>query len=346
MEKTLAEIAQTVNGVVFGNPDQMISGAAPFDDASDKDITFVAAPKFLKRMDSCKAGAMIVPEGVSRPGANLVVVKNPLIAFTKVLELLYPFLPQKPGIHPTAVVGERFVCGRNVSIGPFTAIADGVCLGDHVEIHPHVVIERNVVIGDHVLIHPHVTILERCRIGSRVIIHAGSVIGSDGFGFAPDGERWIKIPHKGIVQIDDDVEIGANNAIDRGTLGRTWIQKGVKTDNLVHIAHNVTVGENSVFAAQAGVAGSATLGRHTTVAGQAGITGHLKLGDNVTIGPQAGVTRAIPDNTIVSGSPEMPHKTWLRAMNIIPRLPEIKKQILELAKKVDRLEKNKDKPEA
>ncbi len=341
MQKSLAEIAKVVDGEVQGNPDKMISSAAPFDHATENDITFVAAPKFLKKMDSSKAGALIVPAGISQPGMNLVVVNNPLIAFTKVLELLYPFVPQKPGIHPTVVAGEQFVCGPNVSIGAFVAIADGVSLGENVEIHPNVVIGRDVTIGNQVLIYPNVTILERCRIGSRVIIHAGTVVGSDGFGFAPDKERWVKIPHKGTVRIDDDVEIGANNTIDRGTLGETWIQKGVKTDNLVHIAHNVTVGENSVFAAQAGVAGSTTLGKHTTVAGQVGISGHLKLGDNVTIGPQAGVAKEVSDNMVVSGSPEMPHQTWLRVQRIIPRLPEMKKQIQELSKKLDQLEKGK-----
>lgn len=339
MEKSLAEIAQVINGEIQGDPEKIVTGAAPFEHAADTDITFVAAPKFLKQMDSCKAGAMIVPAGVSLPGANLISVANPLIAFTQVLNLLYPFEPRKSGIHPSVAMGENVQCGANTSLGPYVVLSDNVKLGDHVEIHPHVVIGRNVIIGDHVLIYPHVTILDNCRIGSRVIIHAGTVIGSDGFGFAPDKEKWIKIPHRGIVRIDDDVEIGANNTIDRGTLGETWIQAGVKTDNLVHIAHNVTVGENSVFAAQAGVAGSATLGKHTTVAGQAGITGHVKLGNNVTIGPQAGVTKAIPDNTVVSGTPEMPHKTWLRAMNIIPRLPELKKQIQMLVKTVEKLEK-------
>jgi UDP-3-O-[3-hydroxymyristoyl] glucosamine N-acyltransferase len=341
MVKSLAEIAQVVNGEVQGNSDKMISGAAPFEYASENDITFVAASKFLKKMDESKAGALIVPSGVSKPGANLIVVKNPLIAFSTVLELLYPSVPQTAGIHPNAVLGKEVQCGQNVSIGPSTVIADGVCLGNDVEIHPGVVIERDVTIGDDVVIYPNVTILERCQIGSRVIIHAGTVIGSDGFGFAPDGEQWIKIPQIGTVRIGDDVEIGANNTIDRGTLGETWIQNGVKTDNLVHIAHNVTVGENSVFAAQAGVAGSATLGKHTTVAGQAGITGHLKLGDNVTIGPQAGVTKAVSDNMIVSGSPEMPHKKWLRVQRTIPQLPELKKRILELEKKMDQLERKK-----
>jgi UDP-3-O-[3-hydroxymyristoyl] glucosamine N-acyltransferase len=203
-----------------------------------------------------------------------------------------------------------------------------------------VVIEADVVLGDDVEIYPNVTIRERCRIGSRVTIHPGTVIGGDGFGFSPDGKRYHKIPHTGIVQIDDDVEIGALNAIDRGTFGRTWIQRGVKTDNLVHVAHNVTVGEDTLLVAQVGIAGSATIGRHAILAGQAGVTGHLTIGDNAVVGPQAGIARSVPEGEVVSGSPEMPHKQWLRVQRILPGLPEIKKQISELEKRISKVEEN------
>jgi len=338
-KRSLAEIARAVDGEIQGDPDKLIQGAAPFEEASEEEITFAASPKFIKQIDRSRAGAVIVPSGVPKMAVNLVVVKNPLVAFAKILELLYPSVPGKTGIHSRASVGENFIRGSSVSIGSSVVIADNVTIGERAVLHPGVVVGCDVTMGDDVVIYPNVTILERCRIGSRVIIHAGSVIGSDGFGFAPDGERWVKIPHKGIVRIDDDVEIGAGNTIDRGTLGQTWIQKGVKTDNLVHIAHNVTVGENSVFAAQAGVAGSATLGRHTVVAGQAGIGGHLILGDYVTVGPQAGVSRAVPEGMTVSGTPEMPHKKWLRVQRTIPQLPELKKRIAELEKKLKNIEK-------
>lgn len=176
-------------------------------------------------------------------------------------------------------------------------------------------------------------------LGNRVIIHAGSVIGSDGFGFAPDGEMYVKIPHSGMVQIDDDVEIGAGNAIDRATFGRTWIRQGVKTDNLVHIAHNVTVGENTIIVAQVGIAGSTTVGRHVILAGQAGISGHLDIGDNAVVGPQAGIVKSIKPGETVSGTPGMPHKLWLRAQSIVAGLPGMRKKIAELEKRLAVLEK-------
>jgi UDP-3-O-[3-hydroxymyristoyl] glucosamine N-acyltransferase len=194
-------------------------------------------------------------------------------------------------------------------------------------------------VGDDVVIYPNVTILERCIIGNRVIIHAGTVIGSDGFGFAPDGNCYHKIPHTGIVQIDDDVEIGANNTIDRATFGKTHIGRGVKTDNLVQIAHNVRVGENTVLVAQVGISGSVTIGKNAVLAGQAGVAGHLTIGDGATVGPQTGVVKPVPDGQIVSsGIPQMPHKIWLRVQRLIPKLPEFSKRLSGLEKRFKRLE--------
>ena len=189
-------------------------------------------------------------------------------------------------------------------------------------------------------IHPNVTILERCKIGNRVIIHAGAVIGSDGFGFAPEGEKYYKVPQIGIVQIDDDVEIGALNAIDRATFGKTWIQRGVKTDNLVHIAHNVIVGENSILVAQVGISGSVTIGKHAVFAGQAGVAGHLNIGDNVIIGPQAGVAKSVPNGEVLSGSAAIPHRLWLRVQRVLPMLPEILKRLAEVEKRLKKIEKD------
>ena len=196
--------------------------------------------------------------------------------------------------------------------------------------------------GDDVQIHPNVTIADGCRIGSRVVIQSGSVIGSDGFGYAPDGDRYFKIAHTGHVQIDDDVEIGANNTIDRGTFGCTHLQHGVKTDNLVHIAHNVVVGPHSILVAQVGISGSATLGRHVVLAGQVGVTGHLHIGDYVMAGGKAGISKSVPDGQIVSGAPEMPHKLWLRVQRIIPRLPELRHKIKALERRLKRLEADQD----
>jgi UDP-3-O-[3-hydroxymyristoyl] glucosamine N-acyltransferase len=218
-------------------------------------------------------------------------------------------------------------------------VGDDVIFGDRVTVHAGVVIGNHVRVGSDVILYPNVCILERCEIGNRVIIHAGTVIGSDGFGFALDGGHYHKIPQTGIVCIEDDVEIGACNTIDRATFGRTWIRRGVKTDNLVHIAHNVVVGEDTVLVAQVGVSGSVTIGNHAILAGQAGVSQHVTIGNGVTIGPQAGVAKSVPDGQVVSGSPEMPHRLWLKVCNIIPQLPEMKKKVRELERRIERLEK-------
>jgi UDP-3-O-[3-hydroxymyristoyl] glucosamine N-acyltransferase len=230
-----------------------------------------------------------------------------------------------------------------VTIGPTVVIGDQVTVGDRVWLHPGVVIGNNVTIGNDVTIHPNATILERCTMGDRVIIHAGTVIGSDGFGYAPDGKCYHKIPHTGIVQIDDDVEIGANNTIDRASFGKTHIGRGVKTDNLVHVAHNVIVGENTVLVAQVGISGSVTIGENVILAGQAGVAGHLTIGNGAIVGPQTGVGKSVPDGQIVSsGIPEMPHKLWLRVQRLIPKLPEFSKRLSGLEKNFKILEKKMD----
>lgn len=196
--------------------------------------------------------------------------------------------------------------------------------------------------GNDVQIYPNVTILERCRIGSRVIIHAGTVIGSDGFGFVPDGKKYYKIPHIGIVQIDDDVEIGAGNAIDRATIGKTWIRRGAKTDNLVHIAHNVTVGEDTALLGQVGISGSVTIGKNAVLAGQVAVADHITIGDEVTASGQTAIVKSVPRGEIVSGTYAMPHRLWLRVQQILPKLPELKKKLTEIEKRLKKIEKKQD----
>jgi len=338
MEITLAQIAEIVDGEVTGDDQKQIRSAAPFDEAQKDEITFAGTPKFLKQIDETDAGAVIVPRDFQTSSKNLVLVENPQVAFAKVLEILFPPLKPAPGLSSKAHIGEGFSCGEEVCIAPFAAIGNQVTVGHRVHILSNVFIGDNVVIGDDVVIHSNVTILERCRIGSRVIIHAGTVIGSDGFGFAPDWETYYKIPHIGNVRIDDDVEIGALNAIDRGTFGKTWIQKGVKTDNLVHIAHNVIVGENSIVVAQVGISGSVTIGKHAVLAGQAGIAGHLNIGDNAIIGPRAGIAKSVPSGEVLSGAPAMPHRLWLKVHRILPTLPELKKRLSAVEKRLKKIE--------
>jgi len=341
MELSLAKIAEVVKGEIKGDKNKNICGVAPFDDAKGDEITFAGDAKFLKKINKTDAGAIIVPRDFQASTKNILQVDNPQLAFAMVLNLFYSSLKPEPGISSYSYIGKNFLCGREVSIAPFAVIGNNVTVGHCVVLHPNVVIGDNVVIGNDVQIHPNVTILERCTIGNRVIIHAGTVIGSDGFGFAPDGKKYYKIPHTGIVQIDDDVEIGAGNTIDRATFGKTWIKSGVKTDNLVHIAHNVTVGENSVLVAQVGISGSVTIGKNAILAGQAGVVGHLTIGDNVTIGAQAGVAKSVSGDEIVSGSPAITHRLWLRVQRILPRLPELKRKLEDIEKRLKKIEEKK-----
>lgn len=332
---TLGDIASAVGGRISnGDPQLLIAGPAPFENAAAGQITFAGQAKFLRRLAESEASAVIVPDGTESPGIPIVMVANPLAAFARVVGLFFPPDRQPPGIHPSAHIGDGFNAGADVHVGPGAVISEGVSLGDRVTIHPGVFLGKQVAVGDDTEIFPNVTILARCSLGSRVIVQAGTVIGSDGFGFAPDGDVYVKIPHTGIVRIEDDVEIGANNTIDRATMGETVIKRGVKTDNLVHVAHNVVVGENTVLVAQVGIAGSATIGRHAILAGQVGISGHLSVGDNVTIGPQAGIAQSVPDNQVVSGAPAIPHRLWLRVQRTLPKLPELKRRIVALEKRM------------
>jgi UDP-3-O-[3-hydroxymyristoyl] glucosamine N-acyltransferase len=334
----LNKIADHINGDLRGDRTKEISGVAPFEHAGADEITYAGTARFLKKIEEASAGAVIVPMSVEDCDKDIIRVENPQAAFAKVIRLFHPLRTQPAGISPHACIGENFSCGREVSIAPGVVVQGNVTVGDRTTLHPNAVVGDGVILGDDVIVYPNVTIGAGCRIGNRVIIHAGSVIGSDGFGFAPDGEMYHKIPHIGIVQIDDDVEIGAGNTIDRATFGKTWIQKGVKTDNLVHVGHNVTVGENTVLVAQVGISGSVTIGKHAILAGQAGIAQHLRIGDHAIVGPRAGISKDVPNGEIVSGAPEMPHKLWLRVQRLLPRLPELKKRLSDLEKRFARVE--------
>ncbi|MGM0453624.1 MAG: UDP-3-O-(3-hydroxymyristoyl)glucosamine N-acyltransferase [Thermodesulfobacteriota bacterium] len=335
----LSRLAAFVSAEILGNPEKQIQYPAPFDHADENAITFVDKPALLKKIADCRAGAVLVPRSVTQRGnANLLCVENPRLAFAKIMQLFYPRRPAFSGISAAARIGRAFCCGKDVNIGPGAYIGDRVTVGDGVTIHPNAYIGDDVTLGEGSEIYPNVSILEKVVIGCRVIVHANTVVGSDGFGYTPDGQYHFKIAQVGIVQIDDDVEIGAGNTIDRATFGRTWIQEGVKTDNHVHIAHNVTVGAHSIIVAQVGIAGSAQIGRHVTIAGQAGVGGHIAIGDGATVGPQAGVTRSVDAGAVVSGTPELPHRQWLRVQQVTARLPELKKKIAALEKRLQQLE--------
>ena len=345
MSFTLKYLAEKINAPIIGDENRKICGVAAFDDASSHDITFASDIKFLKHLSDTDAGAVIVPVNhgdldTDSLQCSILLSENPKLHFFRIVSLFYPQKKSISFISPVAQIGENFVFGTEVTVHSGVTIGDGVVIGARVCLMPGVYVGDNVTIGDGTIIKPNVSIMERSFIGKRVIIHSNTVIGSDGFGFTPDHEKHEKIPHAGFVRIDDDVEIGACNTIDRGTFGKTWIGKGVKTDNLVHIAHNVIIGKNTLIVAQVGIAGSSKIGNNVIIAGQAGVSGHLTIGDYSIVGPRAGVAENVPAGKIVSGIPGMPHKLWLRVANIIPRLPDLRKKLLSLERRVKKCEQS------
>ncbi len=338
MKKKLHEIASVTGGIVEGDDSLLIERVAGIVEAEVGDITFISNPKYVKYLDTTKASAVICSPEIKHASKTLLKVDKPYLAFAKTVRFFSPPASEPCRIDERAVIGADVSFGSDVTVYPFVYIGDGAVIGDRVTIYPNCFIGKNSVLGDDVFIHPGVTIRENCRVGNRVILHSGSVIGSDGFGYAKDGAEYYKIPQIGGVRIDDDVEIGACNAIDRAALGMTWIKRGTKTDNLVHIAHNVVVGEDCALVAQVGISGSTTLGNRVTLAGQVGTIGHITIGDDVVAGPKTGISGSIPSGEVVFGYPHISHKEWLKSSRIVPRLPEMRNKIREMENRVSELE--------
>lgn len=336
----LEEIAGIVGGEIIGRSDVVIEGVAGIKEAREGEITFLANPKYEAYLTTTKASAVIADRD-SDSSKSILKVSNPYLAFLKVVSLFAESaLDRYPrGIHETAIVAESAKTGEDVSVGAYTVIGDGVEIGPRTTVLHHVCICHDVKIGKDSLVYPNVTVRERCEIGNRVIIHAGAVIGSDGFGYATDGNTHHKIPQIGIVKLEDDVEVGANTTIDRATTGITLVSRGSKVDNLVQIAHNVKVGENSVLAAQVGVSGSTELGMNVVLAGQAGLVGHIKIGDGAMVGAQGGVTKSVPAGTKVSGYPAREHTLARKTYAATTRLPELLREFRRLQERVEALEK-------
>ena len=343
MKKTLNEIAAFLGGSVSGDGGVLIERIRGIEEAGEGDLTFVANPKYRKKMETTGASAILVVPGTACTGKNLLIVGDPYVALGQLLALFHPEDEETAGISKNATVE----AGADVS--PEAVVYPGVhvCSGARVEkkavLYPGVFIGRDSAVGEASILYPGVTVYRRCRIGRRVVLHAGVVVGSDGFGFALPGQENRKIPQVGYVQIDDDVEIGANTTIDRGALGRTWIQRGVKIDNLVQIAHNVVIGEYSIIVAQVGISGSAQLGKGVVIGGQAGIVGHIRIGDGVMAAARSGVHKNIPPGQIVAGSPHMPHREWLKMEACLPKLPEMRETLAALQRRVAVLEEKTEK---
>jgi UDP-3-O-[3-hydroxymyristoyl] glucosamine N-acyltransferase len=343
MERTLGELARLLGGELQGPADLLIEGLAPIESATPRDLTFITQKRYARLAPQSQAAAFIVGPDQAHLPRPLIIVPHPYLAYAQAAALFAPPRRRWPGISDLAYLGRQVELGQEVSIAPLVFIGDKVRLGDGVTIMPGCVIGEEVQIGAETLLYPLVTILERCRVGARVTIHSGTVIGADGFGYVPGAEGHVKIPQLGTVVIEDDVEIGANCAIDRGALGETRVGRGTKIDNLVHLAHNVTVGEHALLVAQVGVSGSTKLGNRVTLGGQVGLVGHISLGDGVQVGAKSGVHHSVPPGQTVSGYPARSQQEWVKAMAVVPKLPDIYQRLKQLEQKIteltDRLEK-------
>lgn len=343
MAITLGELAQQVGGKVVGDPSIEITRVSPIESASPGEITFLTHSRYLRFLPDCRASAVIVAPGVAESGRvphgmAYLEIANPYVAFARILQLFSPAPKYSGSVSPQAFVDGTAQLSEGVTVYPNAYIGARASVGKDSVLYPGAFVGEDVRLGSKSVLYPNVVIYAGCRIGDRVILHAGAVIGGDGFGYAGSGAGRVKIPQIGTVVIEDDVEIGANTTVDRATLGKTTIGRGVKIDNLVQIAHNVTIGEHSVFAAQVGVAGSTRIGNQVTLAGQVGVGNHLEIGDGATIGPKSGVARSVERGAVLSGWVEAtPHKQWLKAMMLLPELPRLWRAVRSLEAKLARL---------
>lgn len=338
MSATLQQLAELIGAELQGDPELEIRRVFPIDQAEEGDITFVANPKYLSKLSDCKASAVIVAPGVELPGGNLLVSANPYLAFAKILTYLQGPKAGRNGIMAGAQVADSAQLAESVTVFPGAVVGENVKIAAGTVLHPGVVIYADVEIGADCLLHAGAIVREGCRLGNRVILQPSAVIGADGFGFAPDGSSYYKIPQVGIVVLEDDVEIGACSCVDRAALGETRIGRGTKLDNLVQIGHNAEVGEDTIIVSQVGVAGSSKIGNHCTFGGQSAVAGHVSVGDNVTIGARGGVSGNVAPNQLLTGVPLQPHKEWLKMTMSLPKVPEMRKELQQLKKRLAQLE--------
>ena len=334
-EITLAGLARELGGKLVGEGNSVVKGISDLEDAKKGDLTFLLKKKFESALKTTKASFAVVPENVGKASIPVIKCKNPNLAFKKTAEILLPcHIPHPKGIHNTASIGENVKLGREVSVGAYACLEDGVEIGDGTVIYAQSYVGSASKIGKNSIIYPNVTIRENIIIGDRVTVHSGSTIGSDGFGYEPTNNGHVKIPHIGNVVIEDDVEIGASTTIDRAKFSSTKIGKGTKIDNLVQIAHNVTIGSNCIIIAQCGISGSVKIGSNVMMGGQVGIADHLEIGDNVMIAAAAKVMKSIPPNMIMWGIPARPLKQGRAIHALVDRLPELYERLNKVEKKL------------
>lgn len=346
MKIKVKEAADFVGGEIFGNPDLEFSNVAKIEEADQGDLTFLYLSAYQKFLDTTKASVILIKSNIERTRDDItyIVVENPQIEFQKIISKYFDEPPELNGIDPSAFIDESVQLGDNISIGKNVVIERDCKIGNNVKIFHNCVVMKNSGIGDNSLLYPNVTIREKSEIGNKVIIHPGTVIGSDGFGFASDDKGvFHKIPQIGNVIIEDNVELGSNVSVDRASLGSTVIKKGAKIDNLVQIAHNVIIGENTVISAQTGVSGSTKVGKNCMFGGQVGIVGHIEIADEAIILAQSGVSKGIPNKGKYFGSPAKEIKVGMRLEGHIRQLPEYAQKLKEIEEKLDSLNKDKSK---
>lgn len=344
MEFTAKQIAEFVQGRVEGNENTAVHTFAKIEEGIPGAISFLSNPKYTHYLYDTKSDIVLINEDLvlEKPVTpTLIRVNNAYEAVAKLLQLYESIKPKKSGIDPLAYISKSAKIGKECYIGAFAYIGENAEIGDGCAIYPHAYIGDGVKIGENCTINPNTTIYQGCKLGNNIIIHAGSVIGADGFGFAPNAEGYDKIPQIGIVIIEDNVEIGANTCIDRSTMGATILHKGVKLDNLVQIAHNNEIGENTVMSAQVGIAGSTKVGSWCMFGGQVGIAGHITIGDKVFLGAQSGVPSSLKSNQSLIGTPPMEPTPYFKSQAIFRRLPDMYKQINELKKEIEKLKESK-----
>lgn len=336
----LQEIAGRLSCRLEGEGQIEILRVVGIETAAAGDLTFISNPKYIPLAKTTRASAMIVAEDFEQLPIATLRSANPYLTFAKAVELFYTPPAYAPGIHPTAIIDPSARIGARAHIGPYVIIHENVVIGDDAVIVGPAAIYRGVQIGDRFFAHAQIVIREFCRIGHRVILQNGAVIGSDGFGFAKQAEgTYYKIVQSRAVVLEDDVEVGANSTLDRGTIGETRIRAGAKIDNLVQVGHASEVGENTLLCAQTGLAGSTVVGKNVILAGQVGVAGHCRIGDNVVVTAQAGTHGDIPEGGIVSGSPAFDNRRWLRSTAVFSHLPELQKTVREISRKLDAMAK-------
>ena len=342
MEFSAQQIAGFLNGTIEGDPNVKVSNFSKIEEGKPGTLTFLANLKYAHHIYNTEASIVLVnndfkPEQPIK--ATLVKVENAYAALAMLLNLVEQSKSKKKGVDSTAFIAASATVSDDCYVGNFAYIGEGVKMGKNCMVYPHAYIGDHVTVGDNCVFYPHATVYENCIIGNNCILHAGSVVGADGFGFAPEGETYKKIPQLGNVIIEDDVEIGANTTIDRAVMDSTIIHRGVKLDNLVQIAHNVEVGENTVMAAQVGIAGSVKVGKHCMFGGQVGLAGHIHVADHVVFGAQAGVISDVKEATTLLGAPAIIAKNFMRSSAIFNRLPDIYRSLGQMQREIEQLKK-------